>query len=142
MTNCILCAEEGGEVVWCGDDCRVVLVQDADLPGFCRVIWNRHVGEMTQLSYGERELLMTLVFALEGVIRQVMQPTKINLAALGNQVPHIHWHIIPRYEDDAFFPGSPWSARVRETASSVLQDRWQQAMELPQAIRAAIAGLS
>lgn len=142
MTNCILCAEEGGEVVWRGDDCRVVLVQDADLPGFCRVIWNRHVGEMTQLSYGERELLMTLVFALEGVIRQVMQPTKINLAALGNQVPHIHWHIIPRYEDDAFFPGSPWSARVRETASSVLQDRWQQAMELPQAIRAAIAGLS
>lgn len=142
MTNCILCAEEGGEVVWRGDDCRVVLVQDADLPGFCRVIWNRHVGEMTQLSYGERELLMTLVFALESVIRQVMQPTKINLAALGNQVPHIHWHIIPRYEDDAFFPGSPWSARVRETASSVLQDRWQQAMELPQAIRAAIAGLS
>lgn len=142
MTNCILCAEEGGEVVWRGDDCRVVLVQDADLPGFCRVIWNRHVGEMTQLSYGERELLMTLVFALESVIRQVMQPTKINLAALGNQVPHIHWHIIPRYEDDAFFPGSPWSARVRETASSVLQDRRQQAMELPQAIRAAIAGLS
>lgn len=142
MTNCILCAEEGGEVVWRGDDCRVVLVQDADLPGFCRVIWNRHVGEMTQLSYGERELLMTLVFALEGVIRQVMQPTKINLAALGNQVPHIHWHIIPRYEDDAFFPGSPWSARVRETASSVLRDRRQQAMELPQAIRAAIAGLS
>ncbi|MDP3621100.1 MAG: HIT family protein [Polynucleobacter sp.] len=142
MTNCILCAEEGGEVVWRGDDCRVVLVQDADLPGFCRVIWNRHVGEMTQLSYGERELLMTLVFALESVIRQVMQPTKINLAALGNQVPHIHWHIIPRYEDDAFFPGSPWSARVRETASSVLRDRRQQAMELPQAIRAAIAGLS
>lgn len=142
MTNCILCIEADGEVVWRGDDCRVVLVQDADLPGFCRVIWNRHVSEMTQLSYGERELLMTLVFAVEAVVRQVMQPTKINLAALGNQVPHIHWHIIPRYKDDAFFPGSPWSARVRETAPAVLQGRQQQAMELPQAIRAAIAGLS
>lgn len=142
MNNCVLCTEEGSELVWRGDDCRVVLVHDSDFPGFCRVIWNRHIVEMTQLSYGERELLMNLVFAVEDAVRSVMQPAKINLAALGNQVPHIHWHIIPRYEDDVCFPGSPWSARVREIADSVLKARSELAKELPQAIRAAIAGLS
>jgi diadenosine tetraphosphate (Ap4A) HIT family hydrolase len=142
MVNCALCSEQVGTLIWRGDDCRVVLVDDPDLPGFCRVIWNRHIPEMTQLSYGERDLLMHLVFAVEGAVRSVMRPNKINLAALGNQVPHIHWHIIPRFEDDAFFPGSVWSSRLRDTADATLKLRHQQALELPQAIRAAIATLS
>jgi diadenosine tetraphosphate (Ap4A) HIT family hydrolase len=142
MANCVLCSEEGGTLIWRGDDCRVVLVDDPDLPGFCRVIWNRHASEMSQLSYGERDLLMHLVFAVEGAVRSVMQPQKINLAALGNQVPHIHWHVIPRFEDDAFFPGSAWSNRMRDTSDAILKTRHQHALELPQAIRAAIATLS
>jgi diadenosine tetraphosphate (Ap4A) HIT family hydrolase len=142
MVNCILCLEESGTPIWRGDDCRVVLVDDPDLPGFCRVIWNRHVSEMSQLSHGERDLLMHLVFAVEGAVRSVMRPSKINLAALGNQVPHIHWHVIPRFEDDAFFPGSAWSNRLRDTSDPTLKIRRQQALELPQAIRAAIATLS
>jgi diadenosine tetraphosphate (Ap4A) HIT family hydrolase len=142
MVNCVLCSEEGGTLIWRGDDCRVVLIDDADLPGFCRVIWNRHVAEMTKLSYGERDLLMHLVFAVEGAVRSVMQPKKINLAALGNQVPHIHWHVIPRFEDDAFFPGSAWSNRLRDTSGTILKTRRQHALDLPQAIRAAIATLS
>jgi diadenosine tetraphosphate (Ap4A) HIT family hydrolase len=142
MVNCVLCAEESATPIWRGDDCRVVLVNDPDLPGFCRVIWNRHVSEMSQLSHGERDLLMHLVFAVESAVRSVMRPNKVNLAALGNQVPHIHWHVIPRFEDDAFFPGSVWSSRLRETSDTILKIRRQQALELPQAIRAAIATLS
>jgi diadenosine tetraphosphate (Ap4A) HIT family hydrolase len=57
-------------------------------------------------------------------------------------VPHIHWHVIPRFEDDAFFPGSVWSSRLRETSDAILKIRRQHALELPQAIRAAIAMLS
>jgi diadenosine tetraphosphate (Ap4A) HIT family hydrolase len=97
---------------------------------------------MSQLSYGERDLLMHLVFAVEDAVRSVMHPKKINLAALGNQVPHIHWHVIPRFEDDAFFPGSAWSNRLRDTSEATLKIRRQQALELAKAIRAAIATLS
>jgi diadenosine tetraphosphate (Ap4A) HIT family hydrolase len=140
--NCVLGSEEGGTLIWRGDDCRVVLVNDPDLPGFCRVIWNRHVSEMSKLNYGERDLLMHLVFAVEGAVRSVMHPNKINLAALGNQVPHIHWHVIPRFEDDAFFPGSAWSNRLRDTTDTILKIRRQHALELPQAIRATISTLS
>ena len=145
MANCTLCKEdlkpEEGQLIWRGDDCRVILVNDSDLPGFCRVIWNRHVPEMTDLTYGEREHLMTLVFAVEEAIRHVMHPDKINLAALGNMVPHLHWHVIPRYKDDAFFPGSAWSKRVQETPASVLLERTRKASQLPDAIKAEIASL-
>jgi diadenosine tetraphosphate (Ap4A) HIT family hydrolase len=143
MTNCILCKDElkpeEGELIWRGDDCRVIMVNDPDLPGFCRVIWNRHVPEMSDLTYGEREHIMSLVFAVEEVMRDVMQPDKVNLAALGNMVPHIHWHIIPRYQDDAFFPGSVWSTRTQETAKATLEARVAMARKLPAAIRAEIA---
>jgi diadenosine tetraphosphate (Ap4A) HIT family hydrolase len=146
MTNCVLCKEElkpeEGQLIWRGDDCRVILVNDPDLPGFCRVIWNRHVAEMTDLTYGEREHLMSLVFAVEEAVRQVMHPEKINIAALGNMVPHIHWHVIPRYKDDAFFPGSAWSAKTQITSQETLNTRQNMAQELVSAIRSAIANLS
>ncbi len=145
MANCILCKEdldpEEGQLIWRGDDCRVILVNDSDLPGFCRVIWNRHVPEMTDLTYGEREHLMTLVFAVEEAVRHVMHPDKVNIAALGNMVPHIHWHIVPRFKDDAFFPGSAWSKRVQETPATVLLERTRKASQLPDAIKAEIASL-
>ncbi|WP_353431858.1 HIT family protein [Polynucleobacter sp. MWH-UH23A] len=143
MTNCTLCKDElkpdEGELIWRGDDCRVIMVNDPDLPGFCRVIWNRHVPEMSDLTYGEREHIMSLVFAVEEVIREVMEPDKVNLAALGNMVPHIHWHVIPRYQDDDYFPGSPWSAKVRESSKSALESRRALAKKLPAIIRDAIS---
>ena len=146
MTNCVLCKDElkpeEGQLIWRGDDCRVILVNDPDLPGFCRVIWNRHFAEMTDLTHGERDHLMTLVFAVEEAIRHVMHPDKVNIAALGNMVPHIHWHVIPRFKDDAFFPGSSWSKKTQETKEAVLEARRKQAQELPAAIKAAIANLS
>jgi diadenosine tetraphosphate (Ap4A) HIT family hydrolase len=146
MTNCILCKDdlkpEEGQLIWRGDDCRVILVNDPDLPGFCRVIWNRHVAEMTDLTHGERDHLMALVFAVEEAIRHVMHPDKVNIAALGNMVPHIHWHVIPRFKDDAFFPGSAWSKKTQETPATTLEARRKKAQDLPGAIKAAISSLA
>ena len=146
MSNCVLCKDAlspaEGELIWRGDDCRVILIHDPDLPGFCRVIWNRHVSEMSELTYGERDLLMNLVFAVERAIKSTMEPFKINLASLGNQVPHLHWHVIPRYKDDAFFPNTAWSVRARETPAAIIGERQKRAAELPMAIRAAIAELA
>jgi diadenosine tetraphosphate (Ap4A) HIT family hydrolase len=145
MTNCVLCNEdlkpEEGELIWHGDYCRVILVHDPDLPGFCRVIWNSHVAEMTDLTYGEREHLMTLVFAVEEAIRHVMDPDKVNVAALGNIVPHIHWHVIPRFKDDAFYPGSVWSVRTQDASVDSLSKRKKLSEKLAPAIRSAISNL-
>lgn len=111
---CPLCLSAGGQVLWRAERWRVVRVEDADYPGFCRVIWNAHVAEMTDLGPADRNELMHVVFTVESVLRDRLRPRKINLASLGNQVPHLHWHVIPRFEDDAHFPDAVWAARRRE----------------------------
>ncbi len=110
MTGCELCDLPGGEVLARTPQYRVVLVDDPDFPGFTRVIWNDHVREMTDLDGPDRALLMQAVWRVEAVMREVLQPTKINLASLGNVVPHLHWHVIPRWSDDSRFPQPIWAA--------------------------------
>ena len=111
--DCVFCQTIGGELLWQNALCRIVLVDDANYVGFCRVILNRHVKEMTDLTEAERIHLMQITFAVEQVLRDILQPSKINLASLGNKTPHIHWHVIPRFENDAHFPEAIWSAELR-----------------------------
>lgn len=112
--SCELCDKPGGELLWQNDLGRVVLVDDPYYPGFCRVILNRHVKEMTDLTESERLQLMSMVFAVESTVRLVVQPDKINLASLGNVVPHLHWHIIPRFTNDLHFPNTIWGETKRK----------------------------
>ena len=118
MKACQLCHPEAENVLWQDDRCRVILVDDADYPGFCRVIWGEHVKEMTDLAQPERMHLMAVVFTTEKMLREIIRPDKINLASLGNQVPHLHWHVIPRFADDAHFPDPVWALRKRATRAA------------------------
>lgn len=111
---CELCDNPGGEVLWQDALCRVVLVEDRDYPGFCRVIWSSHVKEMTDLPVAQRRHLMDVVFAVESAVRHKLQPDKINLASLGNLTPHLHWHVIPRWRGDRNFPDSIWGEMQRD----------------------------
>ncbi len=113
MPTCPLCSVEGQDVLWRDDFCRVILVDDADYPGFCRVILNAHVKEVTDLTEAERGRLMRVVWAVEAAVRDELAPDKINLASLGNVVPHLHWHVIPRFTDDRHFPDPVWAAPRR-----------------------------
>ncbi|MDH3513420.1 MAG: HIT family protein [Gammaproteobacteria bacterium] len=115
MPPCLLCHPQNEPILWADDRCRVILAGDPDYPGFCRVIWGEHVKEMTDLSEPDRAHLLAVVFATEEALREVLHPDKINLASLGNQVPHLHWHVIARFADDAHYPDPVWSLRKRET---------------------------
>ena len=114
---CELCEVDGGELIVKTAQLRVVLIDDANYPGFCRVIWNAHVKEMTDLAISDRSNLMQAVCKVEQAVRDVMQPHKINLASLGNMVPHLHWHVIPRYLDDAHFPNPIWASTDKSSQS-------------------------
>lgn len=121
--NCELCTQSGGELLLDHGRFRVVLVDDPAYPGFCRVIWAAHVKEMTDLTPAERAELMDAVWQVETAIRTVMQPAKVNLATLGNVVPHLHWHLIPRFADDAHFPAPIWAVAQRRTLPATLAAR-------------------
>ena len=111
--TCELCASTGGECLWQNTLCRIVSVGDPDYPGFCRVILNRHAAEMSDLPSAEQQELMRIVFTVEAVVRDVVKPDKINLASLGNMVPHVHWHVIPRWREDRCFPNPIWAPSQR-----------------------------
>jgi diadenosine tetraphosphate (Ap4A) HIT family hydrolase len=136
--GCELCESSGGEELLSTERWRLVLVADANYPGFCRVIWHQHVKEMTDLSFDARQELMAAVWAVESVLRTVMQPDKINLASFGNQVPHLHWHIIPRFADDAHFPNPIWSAAQAASADAAAFAQLQARHALLPALRAAL----
>lgn len=114
MTACVLCDSESGKILWQNQVCRVIFAANTDYSGFCQVISHQHVKEMTDLPDHVQLHLMQIVFTVESAIREVLRPDKINLASLGNQVPHVHWHIIPRYKNDPHFPASIWSPIQKE----------------------------
>ena len=122
-SSCVLCRETGGELIWRNASMRVVSVDEPQLPGYTRVIWESHVREMSDLSAADRLVIMRAVFRVERAQRQVLQPDKVNLAALGNQTPHLHWHIMPRWEGDPWFPDSIWAAR--KTHGERQQQAWE-----------------
>ena len=130
MKECVLCSQKPDGLVYASENWRVILADEAGYPGFCRVIWNRHVAEMTDLDEKDRMELMGVVWLVEQCVRQVMRPDKINLASLGNMVPHLHWHVIPRYADDAHFPDSVWSMARRKMDGRTIQERKNRLPEL------------
>ena len=122
MTDCPLCNTPGGTVLWQDNFCRVVLADEPTYPGFLRVILNIHTKEMTDLPVADQLGLMRVVFAAETALREVLAPDKINLASLGNVVPHLHWHVIPRFADDPHFPNPVWGERKRNTPRAAPPD--------------------
>ena len=129
-------------VLWRGATLSVVQVDDAAYPGFCRVVWHQHVKEMTDLPEAERSDMMHAVWQVELAVREVMQPDKINLASLGNMTPHLHWHVIPRFADDAQFPDPLWAAARRATAPQTLAARKALLPQLRVAIAARMDSLA
>jgi diadenosine tetraphosphate (Ap4A) HIT family hydrolase len=112
--GCELCAGAGGRLLWTADAWRIVRVDDADFPAFYRVISNHHVVEFSDLLAPERRRCMELVCAVERVLIETLRPTKVNLAALGNAVPHLHWHVVARFDWDSRFPQPIWVPPRRE----------------------------
>lgn len=114
VAGCVFCETDGGAVLWRDRHLRVIAPEEKDHPGFLRVVWHEHVAEMTDLAVGDREHFMRAVFAAESTMRELLAPHKVNVASLGNVVPHLHWHVIPRFTDDPHFPNPVWGQRLRE----------------------------
>lgn len=112
-----------GVVIWDDAQLAVVAVDEAEYPGFTRVVWKAHVKEMTDLSPAERARVMDVVWQVEQAQRDVLAPEKINLASFGNMTPHVHWHVIPRYLGDAHFPNPTWAVAQRSAGADVLAAR-------------------
>ena len=79
---------------------RAYLHDDQFFPGWTVLVLKRHATELFHLSRDERSRLMEEVSGVAALLAQKWQAVKINYELLGNQLPHIHWHLIPRLPQD------------------------------------------
>lgn len=129
MSKCDLCKPSPHTILWQDDFCRVVLLNDADYPAYCRVELLEHIKEMTDLTPSQRAKMMKAVFAVELALREITRADKINLASLGNKTPHVHWHVIPRFEQDKHFPNSHWGEAMRKGQPFSLYSATQESLK-------------
>lgn len=108
MSTCPLCLFDDESIIYKNNIFRVILVNDDNYPGFIRLIVNEHVKEMSDLPDNVSDIVFKTLLKIEKTVRVILKPDKVNLASLGNVVPHVHWHIIPRYKTDRHFPNPIW----------------------------------
>ncbi|PPE71348.1 HIT family protein [Caldimonas thermodepolymerans] len=139
--DCELCRSPGGRLILQTAAWRVVRVDDEDFPAFYRVIWQAHVAEWTDLDEGGQQQCMRAVSAIERVLRARLAPAKVNLATLGNVVPHLHWHVIARFDWDSHYPNPIWGNRLREVPGGARAALACPLETLDEAVRTALQAL-
>jgi diadenosine tetraphosphate (Ap4A) HIT family hydrolase len=112
--GCPMCAEGRPEETrfgirfFAGEVADAYLQKEDVQRGYTIVIWRgRHVAEPTELTEGEAAAYWREVLAVGRALEQTLEPVKLNYDLLGNSLPHLHTHVIPRYADDPK-PGWPF----------------------------------
>ncbi len=82
------------------------LFKEQSHPGRCVVAYKDHVNELFELSEDDRNAFMADVCKVAGAIQTVFSPTKINYGAYSDKLPHLHFHLVPKYEDGFGFGGT------------------------------------
>ena len=93
--------------------CRLLLMLDANYPWFILVPDREGITEIHQLDSDDQQRLLHESSSLAGVLEEVFQADKLNIAALGNVVPQLHVHHIVRYENDPAWPAPVWGSGSR-----------------------------
>jgi diadenosine tetraphosphate (Ap4A) HIT family hydrolase len=114
---CVMCSKyggRGGELHIADLDLsRVFLHEDQFFPGYVLLVLRRHVTELYDLPAAERATLIEEVSRVAQALARVFRPVKMNYELLGNLVPHIHWHLVPRLATDPGLRAPIWTVEHR-----------------------------
>src|SRR5690606_1690207 len=119
---CPLCEGPGGRLLLQAPRWRLVHADEPGFPAFYRLVWSSHVREFSQLPAPDRHACVDALAVIEQSMLRHLAPTKVNLAALGNAVPHLHWHVVARFDWDSHFPGTVWSPAQRAAPPQRVQE--------------------
>lgn len=108
---------------------HLVLYEDQAFLGYCLLVLRDHATELFDLTPAVRTALLEDVCRAAAALQRAFRPIKVNYAVLGNQAPHIHWHLIPRHPGDPAWPRPVWAhahekqvpppARAREVVQAI-----------------------
>jgi diadenosine tetraphosphate (Ap4A) HIT family hydrolase len=101
----------------------LILNRDQFFPGYCLLFTKQHQTELFLLDKEVRQGLMEEVSRVAQALAACFQPDKLNYELLGNMVPHIHWHLVPRFRSEPLWPRPIWSEPHQELVLSADQYR-------------------
>jgi len=107
---------------------RVVLNRDQFFPGYVLLFTRKHVTELFHLEPLERAGLIEEISTVAQALYDEFKPAKINYELLGNMVPHMHWHLVPRFMSEPLWPRPIWAEPHDEVVLS--PDQYRQRIEL------------
>ncbi len=89
-------------------------VQESEIP-WLKIFTKHPYKEMSEVPFTIKVEIYTLLDIIEKEMIAYYTPKKINIASFGNYVPHVHWHIMARFEEDSYFPEPMWGIKRRES---------------------------
>jgi len=92
----------------------LTLNRDQFFPGYCLLHTRQHQTELFHLERLVRQELMEEVSQVAAALSACFQPDKLNYELLGNMVPHIHWHLVPRFSSEPLWPRPIWAEPHQE----------------------------
>lgn len=113
------------EVVWRFPHSVALLGPWQFYRGYCLLVSRRHAAELSHLADDERAAFLAEMCLLARAIEEAFRPHKLNYELLGNQVPHLHWHLFPRYGSDPERLKPVWLALERAEKDSAEQRQLQ-----------------
>ena len=113
------------------------LTKNQTYRGQCILVLDTHAARPDQLSEAQWAAFCADLYRAQRAVVRAVAPDHLNVASLGNIVPHLHWHIVPRYRSDPRWGAPTWTTSLEEMLDTRLEER--ERAELLDAIRAALA---
>ena len=88
-------------------------VHESEIP-WLKIFTTKTYKELTDVPKALRKTLYEVMELVEEQMREYYQPEKINIAAFGNYLPHLHIHVMARFKDDSYFPEPMWGKKQRD----------------------------
>lgn len=115
----------------------VLLGENQGCPGWCVLVLKEHHEHLGDLTIARQTRVFAEVARAAAAIRQVFGPLRLNYECLGNQVPHIHWHVIPRHANDPTPRLPVWGWPAEQLRGAIAQtERESLVLKLREAIAA------
>jgi len=92
--------------------------EDSEIP-WLKVFTQNPYKEMSEVPQEIKNEIYVLLDIIEKEMLHYYKPKKINIASFGNYMPHVHWHIMARFEEDSYFPEPMWGTKQREAILSL-----------------------
>lgn len=96
------------------NDLVFVEIEKSEIP-WVKIFTQRKIKEFSECTLEEKTEIFRIIDIVEKSMLKYFNADKINIASFGNLLPHVHWHVMARFEQDSYFPEPMWGKKQRES---------------------------